>query len=89
MEIRMKTANEMVDTIALTVQPPRGTAIVLTERLGSIPNWIAATAPMDDQRTGSFTAKIAAMRTSDPVIDWSDCEEADGERRRVAKWCLK
>jgi len=37
-------------------------------------------------RTDKFTAKVAALRKSDPVIDWSDCEEMDGDRRRAAKW---
>jgi hypothetical protein len=82
----MKTANQIVDRIARAVQPPRGTAIVLTERPGSNPNWIAATGPMDAARTGTFTAEIAALRTSNPIVDWSDCEEMDGDRRRAAKW---
>jgi len=37
-------------------------------------------------RTDKFTAKVAALRKSDPVIDWSDCEEMDGDCRRAAKW---
>jgi len=86
METRMKTADQIVDTIALAAQPPRGVAIALTERPGSTPNWIAAAGPMDAQRTGMFTAKIAALRISDPLVDWSACEQMDGERRRVAKW---
>jgi hypothetical protein len=82
----MKTPNQVVDAIALAVQPPRGVAIVLTERPDSVPNWVPAAGPMDAARTDKFTAKVAALRKSDPVIDWSDCEEMDGDRRRAAKW---
>ena len=73
----MKTADEMVDGIALAVRPPRGIAIVLTECPGSKPNWAAATGIMDPERTGAFTAKVAALRVSD-VIDWSRCEQIEG-----------
>jgi hypothetical protein len=82
----MKTADAVVDDIALAVRPPRGVAIVLTERPDGTPNWIAAAGIMDAGRTGLFTAEVAALRISDPVVDWSACEQVDGSRRRVAKW---
>ena len=65
----------MVDEIALAVRPPRGIAIVLTERPYKTQNWLAATGVMDLDRTNKFSATVAALRKSDPVIDWSAVSE--------------
>jgi hypothetical protein len=82
----LKTTNEMIDEIVLEVRPPRGTAILLTEPLDSTPNWVAATGLMDLGRTTKFSAKVAALRKSTPIIDWSTVSERQGDKRRVAKW---
>ena len=43
----MKTAKELVNEIGLSVPPPRGVAIVLTEEPGAQPNWVAAAGIME------------------------------------------
>jgi hypothetical protein len=66
----MKTAHQLVDEIALEVRPPKGVAIELHERSGS-PNWVAGAPPMAVALADKFSAKIAALRKSDPIIEWS------------------
>lgn len=82
----MKPANQIVDEIALAVRPRRGVAVVLTERPGETPNWMAAAGFMDLARNERFVTKVAALRKSTPVVDWTEVSERKGERRRVAKW---
>jgi hypothetical protein len=72
----MKTAHQLVDEIALEVRPPKGVAIELHERSGS-PNRVAGAVALADK----FSAKIAALRKSDPIIDWSAAPSG-----RVAKF---
>jgi hypothetical protein len=76
----MKTAHQLVDEIALEVRPPKGVAIELHERSGS-PNWVAGAPPMTVALADKFSAKIAVLRKSDPIIDWSAAPSG-----RVAKF---
>src|SRR5262245_20864396 len=76
----MKTAHQLVDEIALEVRPPKGVAIELHERSGS-PNWVDGAPPMTVALADKFSAKIAALRKSDPIIDWSAAPSG-----RVAKF---
>jgi len=55
-------------------------AIELHERSGS-PNWVAGAPPMAVALADKFSAKIAALRKSDPIIDWSAAPSG-----RVAKF---
>ena len=82
----MRTANELVNEIALDVRPPRGVAIVLTENPGSLPNWVAAAGTMDPMRADKFAVKVAELRNTDPIVDWGPTSESAGEVRRVAKF---
>jgi hypothetical protein len=82
----LKTADEIVDEIALAVRPPCRIAIVLTESPGDAPNWMPAASPMDLAQTQAFAAKVVALRESDPQVDWSSATERHGKPRRVAKW---
>ena len=82
----MKAANQIVDEIALAVRPPRGVAIVLTERPGETPNWAATAGFMDLVRNEKFITKVTALRKTNPDVDWSAAAQWTGERRRVAKW---
>src|SRR5262245_21018647 len=74
------SAHQLVDEIALEVRPPKGVAIELHERSGS-PNWVAGAPPMTVALADKFSAKIAALRKSDPIIDWSAAPSG-----RVAKF---
>lgn len=82
----LKAANQIVDEIALAVRPPRGVAIVLTERPGETPNWAATAGFMDLVRNEKFVTKVTALRKTNPDVDWSAAAQWTGERRRVAKW---
>jgi hypothetical protein len=58
----LKTAQELVNEIGLSVQPPRGIALVLTEEPGTQPNWVAAAGPMENALTDKFSEKVAELR---------------------------
>jgi hypothetical protein len=84
----MKTAEAMVQELLRYVRPPKGCAIVLTERPSSgptDPNWVAAAGDMEIQKNSRFMEKVAELRKTDLEIDWSDAEGPAG-KRRVARW---
>jgi len=81
----MKTAEQILDEMVRAVRPPRGIAVALEESSGGL-NWDATTGAMDLNKTQTFSEKVAALRKSDPIVDWSAVTEKDGNRRRVAKW---
>ncbi len=57
----MKTAKELVNEIGLSVQPPRGVAIVLTEEPGAQPNWVAAAGIIEAALTDKFSEKVGEL----------------------------
>ena len=85
----MRAAGDFLDDILKYVQPPRGCAIVVTERTPSAddePNWIVGAGVMDLPALGRYNRKIAEMRETERRIDWAGVTERDGDRRRIAKW---
>jgi hypothetical protein len=82
----LKTAQELVNEIGLSVQPPRGVAIVLTEDPGAQPNWVAAAGPMENALTDKFSQKVAGLRKTDPLVDWGKVDQGENEFRRVVKF---
>jgi hypothetical protein len=80
----MKHAEAILKELVLHVRPPRGCAIVLTEWQSSgptDPNWVAASGNMDATKLVSYSEKIAALRKTDTMIDWSDVKLTTGARR--------
>jgi hypothetical protein len=80
----MRNARTVLEELLLHVQPPKGCAIVLTERplsKPSDPNWIATVGPMVSEYTRRYTAKVAELRKTDLRIDWSEVTGLDGPRR--------
>ena len=70
----MKHARAVLENLVLSVQPPRGCAIVLIERSFSKPsdlNWVATVGPMPTEYNRRYTAKVAELRKTEPRIDWS------------------
>jgi hypothetical protein len=70
----MRNALAVLEELVLHVQPPKGCAIVLTERpfsKPSDPNWIATVGPMVSAHARRYTAKVAELRKTDLRIDWS------------------
>ena len=84
----MKTAKELVNEIGLSVQPPRGVAIVLTEEPGAQPNWVAAAGIMEAVLTDKFSQKVAELRRTDPLVDWAEVDKGQTEARRVVKFSV-
>jgi hypothetical protein len=81
----MKTAEQMVEEIVLAVRPLVGIPVVITERPGH-QNWVAGARAMGHERTMAFSAKVASLAKSDPIIDWSSVTDRDGEHRRIARY---
>jgi hypothetical protein len=81
----LKTAKQLVREIGLAVQPPQGGAIVLTEEPGSQPNWVAAATVMEAAPSERFSKKVAELRKTDPLVDWSEVDKQT-EHRRVVKF---
>ena len=82
----LKTAKELVNEIGLSVQPPRGVAIVLTEEPGAQPNWVAAAGIIEAALTDKFSQKVAELRRTDPLVDWAEVDKGQTEARRVVKF---
>jgi hypothetical protein len=82
----LKTAHALVRELGSAVQPPRGTAIVLTEEPGAQPNWVAAAGIMEAALTDKFAEKVAELRKTDPLVDWSRVDKDRTESRRVVKF---
>jgi hypothetical protein len=76
----MKTAKELVREIGLALQPPQGVAIVVTEKPGALPNWVAAAGIMEAALTKKLSEKVAELRKTDPLIDWSEVHKRQDHR---------
>jgi hypothetical protein len=76
----MRNARAVLEELVLHVQPPKGCAIVLTERRfskPSDPNWIATVGPMVSECARGYTAKVAELRKTNLRIDWSQVTGVD------------
>lgn len=85
----MRTVDDFLDEILKHVQPHRGCAIAVTERIPAAadePNWIVGAGVMGLPALGRYNLKVAEMRKTEPRIDWGGVTERDGDRRRIAKW---
>jgi hypothetical protein len=82
----LKTAQELVNEIGLSVQPPRGIALVLTEEPGTQPNWVVAAGPMESALTDKFSEKVVELRKTDPLVEWGEVDKGENEFRRVVKF---
>jgi hypothetical protein len=80
----MRLARAVLEELVLYVQPPKGCAIVLTERplnKPSDPNWVAIVGPMGSDYVKRYTAKVAELRRTNSRVDWSETKSPDGPRR--------
>jgi hypothetical protein len=80
----MRPAPAVLVELVRHVQPPKGCAIVFTERprnKSDDPNWIATVGPMGAVYSKRYTEKVAQLRKTDPRVDWSDIKPLDGHRR--------
>jgi hypothetical protein len=84
----MRDARKVLEELVRHVQPPKGCAIVLTERpisSDSEPNWMATVGPMGVGHARRFTQKVAELRKTDPRMDWSALTKLDGRRRTALR----
>jgi hypothetical protein len=82
----MKHAEAMLRELILHVRPPVGCAIVLLEWEPKGPddqNWIASSGNMDAERLLRFNEKVAELRRTDRIVDWSDVHSV---MDRTAAW---
>jgi len=80
----MRPARAVLEELVRYVQPPKGCAVVFTERplnKSDDPNWIVTVGPMGAQYTKRYTEKVAQLRKSDSRVDWSEVKPGDGHRR--------
>jgi hypothetical protein len=80
----MRLARAVLEQLVLHVQPPKGCAIVLTERpfnKPSDPNWVATVGPIGSEYAKRYTAKVAELRKTDIRVDWSEIKSPDVPRR--------
>jgi hypothetical protein len=86
----LKTANALIRELGSAVQPPKAIAIVLTEEPGAQPNWVAAAgmmeAALEAALTDKFSEKVAELRKTDPLVDWTGVDKGHAEFRRVVKF---
>jgi hypothetical protein len=87
----MKPADDVLDELVRYVQPHRGCAISLTEsdpKATGDTNWIAGSGTMDEPALERFGRKVAELRKSDPLIDWSKAvvPPSPGARKQVTRW---
>jgi hypothetical protein len=86
----MRQAQAVSQELVLHVQPPKGCAIVLTERpfrTPADPNWVATVGPIGPEYRRRYTAKAAALRQTDLRIDWSEVTSAGGRRHIALRHC--
>ena len=80
----MRHAQAVLEELVLHTQPPKGCAIVLTERPHRTPrdpNCVATVGPMGLAYIRRYTAKVAKLRQTDLRIDWSEVNGGDAPRR--------
>jgi hypothetical protein len=85
----MRHAQAVLQDLVLHVEPPKGCAIVLTERpfrTPSDPNWVATVGPMGANYIRRYTAKVAELRKTDVRVDWSAVGTLDGPRRIALRY---
>ena len=85
----LKGAQEFLEELVHYVQPPRGTAIALTERepkSADDTNWVTGAGVMPIDAVARYDRAVAELRRQHPRIDWTGITEVDGERRRIARW---
>jgi hypothetical protein len=85
----MRHARAVLKDLVLHVEPPKGCAIVLSERpfsKSSDPNWIATVGPMGANYIRRYTAKVAELRKMDLRVDWSGVTALDGPRRIALRY---
>ena len=85
--MNLRPVKQVLEELVRYVEPPRGVAIFLTESIPSSAsdlNWVRwATGVQCNDR---FEHKLAGLRKSDPIVDWSGIDEHGAQRWRIVRW---
>jgi len=87
--MNLRPVKQVLDELVRYVEAPRGVTIFLTESIPSSAsdlNWVAIMEPTGVQCNDRFAHKVAGLRKSDPLVDWSGIDEHGGQKRRIIKW---
>jgi hypothetical protein len=87
--MNVRPVKQVLDELARYVEPPRGVAIFLAESIPSSAsdmNWAAIMGERGVQCNDRFEHKVAGLRKSDPIVDWSGIEEHGGQKWRIVRW---
>jgi hypothetical protein len=60
------------------VGPPEGVTITMTKNAPKCEgdtNWVAGAGVMDQDAPERYSEKVAALRKSDPIVDWEDADD--------------
>ena len=85
----MRPVKQVLEELVRYVEPPRGVAIFLTESIPSSAsdlNWVAIMGTTGVQCNDRFEHKLAGLRKSDPIVDWSGIDEHGAQRWRIVRW---
>lgn len=87
----MKPADDLLEELIGYVQPQRGCAISLIEtepKASGEPNWTAIAGAMTRAGVERYGRKVAQLRQSDPMVDWSNAVVPPwpGARKQVTRW---
>jgi hypothetical protein len=84
----LRTADSILKELVFHVQPPRGCAIRLTERIAVgffEPNWTSTADELEPLKLAIYDQKVAELRKTNPKIDWSDIK-VESDARSIARW---
>jgi hypothetical protein len=83
---KMKTPEELIKEIAVALSAPYGILIEIVEqRVGpNQPNWVATAAPLAPG-SAIFSATVAALNKSDPIINWSSSQAHVGPPHKISR----
>jgi hypothetical protein len=87
--VNIRPVKQVLDELASYVGPPRGVVIYLAESIPSFAiglNWVAIMGETSVQCNERFEHKVAGLRKSDPIVDWSGIEHRGERKWRIVRW---
>ena len=87
--MNIRPAKQVLDELASYVGSPRGVVIFLAESIPSFANglnWVAIMDGTGVQCNERFEHKVARLRKSDPIVDWSGIEQRGERKWRIVRW---
>jgi hypothetical protein len=87
--MNVRPVKQVLSELASYVDPPRGVAIFLAESIPSSAsdlNWVAIMGETSVQCNERFEYKVAGVRKSDPIVDWSGIDQRGERKWRIVRW---